>query len=378
MSKPVKLPSGTWRIRWLDHLGQRRSEAHKTYKSAQRALTQHRANVDEVKAHRREPEPVDRRFEELIEYWLTRRAIRKRSIRHDRSIIGCHLRPAFGRMLVREITVERIDEFMAARAHLSPKTVNNLVTLLLTMLNVAVALDWLIKVPRVRKHTIRLFDRDYRYLRNDDEVRRFLTASREDGEDAYVMYATAILTGMRQGELAALQWSDVDFEKRLIIVQRSFTGPTKGGDVRYVPLLDGLLPILRAWKLKCGGGWLVFPNEGGNMHQNSARLFQERLHRILDSAGFPRPPAGARAVHYITFHCFRHTFASQWVMKGGDLFKLQKILGHKSIQMTMRYAHLQPAAYAEDHDRLAALVIEDGGEVVDLMPPMASERAVNE
>ena len=52
------------------------------------------------------------------------------------------------------------------------------------------------------------------------------------------------------------------------------------------------------------------------------------------------------------FHDLRHTFASQWVLKGGDLFKLQKILGHQSVQMTMRYAHLAPDAFREDYQRL--------------------------
>ncbi len=55
---------------------------------------------------------------------------------------------------------------------------------------------------------------------------------------------------------------------------------------------------------------------------------------------------------YIRSHDLRHTFASHWVMKGGDLFKLQKILGHKTVQMTMRYAHLAPHAFAEDFKRL--------------------------
>ena len=47
----------------------------------------------------------------------------------------------------------------------------------------------------------------------------------------------------------------------------------------------------------------------------------------------------------------RHTFAAQWVLRGGDIFKLQRILGHQSIQMTMRYAHLAPEAFAADFDR---------------------------
>ena len=151
----------------------------------------------------------------------------------------------------------------------------------------------------------------------------------------------------------------------MITVQRSFHGPTKAGDVRYVPIMDVLRPILRAWQLKAGGCWLVFPNERDGMHAQSARIFQERLHRVLDAAGFPRPPADERAVHYVNFHGLRHTFASHWVMAGGDLFRLQKILGHKTVQMTMRYAHLQPSAFAEDRGRFDALA-QPAGEVVPL------------
>ena len=102
------------------------------------------------------------------------------------------------------------------------------------------------------------------------------------------------------------------------------------------------------------------------MHVSGARIFKQRFHRVLDAAGFPRPPANERALHYINFHGLRHSFASHWVMRGGDLFKLQKILGHKNVQMTIRYAHLQPSAYAADYGRMSGMVPGQGGEVVEL------------
>ena len=61
-----------------------------------------------------------------------------------------------------------------------------------------------------------------------------------------------------------------------------------------------------------------------------------------------------RRKHYIVFHDLRHTFASHWMSKGGDLFRLQRILGHKSPTMTNRYAHLAPEAYVTDYARLGA------------------------
>jgi site-specific recombinase XerD len=73
------------------------------------------------------------------------------------------------------------------------------------------------------------------------------------------------------------------------------------------------------------------------MWDQSGRVFQEALRDVLQRGGFPQK--------YITFHSLRHTFASHWVMNGGDPYALQEILGHKDSKMTRRYAHLRPDAY---------------------------------
>ena len=92
------------------------------------------------------------------------------------------------------------------------------------------------------------------------------------------------------------------------------------------------------------------------MHQESARIFQETLHRVLEAAEFPTSQLKGKERRYIRFHELRHTFASHWVMNGGDIFKLQKILGHKSIQMPQRYAHLAPDAFSTDYARFGVPV----------------------
>jgi integrase len=81
-----------------------------------------------------------------------------------------------------------------------------------------------------------------------------------------------------------------------------------------------------------------------------------------------------RRVHYIRFHDLRHTFASQWMMSGGDLFKLQKILGHKSTELTLRYAHLSPAAFMGDLGRFSGLALAAEGDVLP-MPRVARRQA---
>lgn len=121
---------------------------------------------------------------------------------------------------------------------------------------------------------------------------------------------------MRAGELAGLRWDDVDLDRRLITVQRSFDGPTKAGYVRYVPVLDPLLPLLRSWRLRHPGR-LVFTNRDGNMLRESGRIFQEVLHRVLSKADLePWTDDKGRRRHYVTFHGLRH-YAESGIMPIG-------------------------------------------------------------
>ena len=351
MAKPTR-HRGKWRIRWTDHLGERQSEVHKSHKDAEVALHRHQLESAEVKRGQRPPITTGKVFDELCDYWLTAQASRKRSEKDDRSMIERHLRPAFGRLAVASLDLSHVDAFVAEQAHLSPKTVHNHLTLLISMLKLAVDLGWLLRIPRIKKPKVGL-DTDYRYLRSDQEIANFLRAAQAEDERVYVMYAMAVYTGLRAGELAGLRWSDIDFKQRLITVRRSYTGATKSGRLRHVPILDTLLPLLRAWRLRHPGS-LLFTNRDGRIQGNSARVFQEVLHRVLERAGFESPVVNGKHRWYITFHGLRHTFASHWVMRGGDLFKLQKILGHSSVEMTMRYAHLAPDAFREDYGRFGS------------------------
>jgi integrase len=361
MATPFRIEgkSGWW-IRFTDEFGKRRKKCFEAHEEAATALALEKARVIEVRRGQRDPTPPTKRYEDVADYWAEFKVPQKRSGTDDLSIMRAHLRPFFGGMKLADIGVETVDRYLAEKKGLSKKTVNNHLTLLITQLNLAHELRWIHRAPRIKKPKIRLFDTDYDYLRTADEIRRFLDAAEREGELVHACYSTATFTGAREGEIAALTWDDINFETRLITIQRSFDGPTKAGDARYVPILDVLLPVLRRWRLRCPGK-LVFPNANGGMQCESARIFQEVLHRVLDAAGFPKflKPNG-KFRYYVTFHDLRHSFASLWVMNGGDIFKLQKLLGHKSIAMTMRYAHLAPAAYAGDLSRFGTALRMNG------------------
>jgi integrase len=374
-SKPRRLRN-KWQIRWTDVNGERQSEVHDSFDDAELALGRYQVETKEIRRGLRRLTPKgEPTFAELCKHWLEVRAPMKRSGKTDASFIRVHLLPALGELPLREIGPARIERYKAERAKLSPKTLNLHLTLLGTMLRTAVDLGWLDQVPKIRKPRVVVAQSDFRFLRTREEIERFLIAAREEEPVVFALYAAALFTGMRAGELAGLRWDDVDFERRLITVQRSYNGPTKANTVRHSPILDPLLPELRAWRLQCSGT-LVFPTRAGGMRQKSDRAFQETLQRVLDRAGFPSVERNGKRVRAITMHCLRHSFASHWMMNGGDLFRLQRLLGHSSAQMTQRYAHLAPDVFAEDYGRLGSggLAGSSGADVLPLPEP--SRRSV--
>ncbi|ACG74890.1 integrase family protein [Anaeromyxobacter sp. K] len=154
-----------------------------------------------------------------------------------------------------------------------------------------------------------------------------------------IAYAIGVLAGLRTGEIFALKWLHVDLTARRIHVRESVKGPLKDKDSRVVPILDPLLPILAEWKLKSGAEGLVIPplrSDGRKIDKATPGNF---LRPVLNALGLARPGLG-------WYEATRHTFASQWALSGGSIEKLKEILGHYSVVMTERYAHLRPDLFS--------------------------------
>ena len=125
----------------------------------------------------------------------------------------------------------------------------------------------------------------------------------------------SIHTGIRMSEQYSLKWPQVDFERRHLYLPR-----TKCGDPRDVPLNGTALAALEQLRSSSDGDF-VFP------HAESPR-------------GWFLGAVGRTALKDYTWHCNRHTFASRLVMAGVDLHTVGELLGHRTAQMTKRYAHL--------------------------------------
>jgi integrase len=146
------------------------------------------------------------------------------------------------------------------------------------------------------------------------------------------MILVALRTGMRIGELMALQWQDVDLVAGRITVRHNVVwghhGTPKSGKPREIPLSNDALAALKSHRHLRGA--LVFCDDGG--HLLTEGEVRHPLWRACKRAG----------LRQITWHVCRHSFASHLVMRGVPIRAVQELMGHSTILMTMRYAHLAP------------------------------------
>jgi integrase len=146
----------------------------------------------------------------------------------------------------------------------------------------------------------------------------------------------AVLTGLRFGELAALEWFDVDLLNHELHVARTFTvgvGITapKSNEPRTVDLTPQAAALLEDWLVESGGEGLVFEREGGG-YLESRYLTRHVLYPALERAGVPRVGERGRKRD---FHSFRHTFARIALEHGAEITWVQRQLGHSSITLTV-------------------------------------------
>lgn len=223
----------------------------------------------------------------------------------------------FGRdVYIDDIGTYQIEKFIKQKFQEGRKkaTINRYLAVLKTMYNKA--LQWG-NVKHTPIKNIKLFKENNERVRflEKDEMVRLLQACDELGY-VYLKRAiiTALNTGLRKSELFGLKWSEVDINKKFIFVNRS-----KNHERRVIPMNEILVKTLINIKEH-------FTNE----YVFSGKGIRKRFEKVLRYA----------IIKNFKWHDLRHTFASYLVMSGVDLVTVKELLGHKSLSMTMRYAHL--------------------------------------
>ncbi|MCR4293833.1 MAG: tyrosine-type recombinase/integrase [Candidatus Kuenenia sp.] len=236
-----------------------------------------------------------------------------------------HLNPYFGNKKLSEISQKKIVEYKVLRKGegAKPATVNRELAMLSKAFSLAFKeWEWVSENPVSKVRKEKEDNEKDRWLTLDEE-KRLLEASPQWLKDIIIFN---LHTGFRIDELLSLEWPRVNLFNKTILIQKS-----KNGKPRTLPLNQIVIDILvEKSKVRNIKNDLVFASGAGT------KIDSDNLRRALDRA---LQKAGIRDV---TPHTFRHTFATRLAQRGVDIYKIAKLLGHKDIRMTLRYAHHCP------------------------------------
>jgi site-specific recombinase XerD len=322
-----KVPgSGIWWIHWYDAQGRRHREKVGA-KSA--AILLYRKRKTDALEGRKLPEKLRRApvlFREIAQDALEYSRLHKRSYGDDECRMT-RLLEWFSRLPAESIYPQEIEQRFA-EPDWAPATANRYRSLLSLTYRLAIRNR---KVRENPAHLVqhRLEDNARLRLLDQDEEAQLRVVIRALCPEREPEFDLALHTGMRRGEQYGLTWPDVDWERRMLTVPRS-----KNGAMRHVPLNATAQHALVELRSK---------NESDSHLVCSTRSPRHWFEPAVKAAGLKE----------FSWHCLRHAFASRLVMAGVDLRTVAELLGHKSLSMVMRYAHLAP-----DHQRAAVKQLE--------------------
>jgi len=279
------------------------------------------------------------------DYYMPRAKQEKRSWLTDEQRIAKHITPALGEIPFRAVTkgdVQKLIDFLV-ESGAAASTVKQYMGIVRRAYNIAseTLVDGKplfdgtnpargLRLPKV-------FNSRERFL-TAEEVERLVEASKKlrsrDLHDAIIL---SLNTGLRLGELRRLHWPDVDLVHGIVTVQEEDKRKPGG----KVPLNQAACATFGERIKGRKESPLVFPPIYGQSHRES---LSQAFHNLVDELGFNAGIAGNDRQRRIVFHSLRHTFASWLALAGTDIYRIKTLMRHKSIAMTMRYAHLIPDA----------------------------------
>jgi integrase len=321
------------KILWMDFMYRgtrvRRSTGTQDKRLAEAILGKVKAQIVEGKYFDK-LEEQDRTFGEMMERYLEKRSILKapKSRVRDGSALK-HLLPVFGEKLLTEVTPKSLAAYKVQRRieGAATATTNKELQLVRHAFNLAIReWEWCYANPMHKVSLEPPHNQVDRWLMADEEGRLFHASPTWLQE----IITFALNTGMRQGEILALQWQDVDFYRGTLVVMKS-----KNRERRTIPLNNIVFELLSEKRAAGGKDGPVFVTGRGNPLK--VRYLARTFTKARNRAGLTD----------FRFHDLRHTFASRLVQRGIDLYKVQRLLGHKTGLMTQRYAHHCPESLRE-------------------------------
>ena len=281
------------------------------------------------------------RFFTLVDQYIENYAkVNKRSYKDD-IYRGKLLKNYFGNIYLSEFNPYLIEKFKSKRkSEVKESTINRAVSLLHGMFNKAIEWGYTEENPVSKVKMFKENNSILRYLTVDEMHRLIKSAPTERIRNVIIV---ALNTGMRKSEIMNLKWEDIDLNDNFIYIRNS-----KNKEGRQIPMNDTLIELFT--NMEKTSKEHAFLNRKGDQYRDIRKPFQ----KALDNAG----------IKNFRFHDLRHTFASHMVMIGAEIITVSKLLGHKSIEMTMRYAHLSPEHKALAVRKLDAIMLQSSDYLV--------------
>ncbi len=301
------------------------------------------------------------KYREWLKTWLELcviPSVRIRTYEKYERLIRVHIIPSLGEKALSRLTVKVLQEFVVKITEKrSSNTVNGIINVIKGSLRSAKQFGFIKQYP---------CDNIRRPKQVENRIECFSYAEQRKIEE-YVLSAPnpnlfgivlCLYTGLRIGELMALEWADIDFKKGILSVNKSchygrnYTGeygrivgmPKTEYSIREIPLPRQIMPIIK--KLSEGGKRFVIEKKGRPV---SVRCYQKYFSDLLLKIN----------VQHRKFHVLRHTFATRALESGMDVKTLSELLGHKSPSITLqRYCHSMLEHKKKMIDRLANRLIQ--------------------
>jgi integrase len=364
----TKRKDGRWMGRYTVHTptGTTRKPVYgRTYKEAERKLAVARGDAARGIVY----DDGNQTVGQYVTRWLSdsaKHAVKATSYRAYESQIRNHIVPALGKIKLSRLTPAHLQALYAARLRegMKPASVRQIHAILHKALEQALRFNLIPTNPASKVDPPKIRQEEITPL-SAEQASKLLDVTRNERDRFEALYALALTTGLRIGELLGLKWSDMDLDARRLRVSRQlqrgeegliFTEP-KAASRRTVDLPASTVVTLKRHRkrqveetLKAGGAYqdndLLFAGDLGEPI-GPEKVTQRAFKPLLKRAGLPE----------IRFHDLRHTFATLLLARGVHPTYVQRALGHASVKMTLdRYSHWMPSMGRATADAIDAVL----------------------
>ncbi len=299
---------------------------------------------------------ADIKYKDWLQEWLLQKKsfVKEATLASYATAVTNHIIPVMGELWVADISEEHLQKTAEywltegrsdGKGGLSERTLRGLVTIVKLSLKAAAKAGYMsqkqfeIHYPKAeQERKLQVFSKEQQWT-----LTQYVYLNL-DARSLGVLFC--LHTGLRIGELCALQWKDIDLEKRTVSVSRTIqrilvrhtdgssetkiiiTAPKSRTSVRLIPLSSGIYPVLRRLYTSNPEAYLLT----GTARHTEPRTYREYYDRLLKKL----------SMEHINFHGLRHTFATRLIENGADYKTVSELLGHASVNLTLNlYVHPQ-------------------------------------